>query len=508
MSSEAVHPPAPHPELIAARRSVAHASDKLRAIQDEGLRLKPFVDRDEIPQPDALDTLCEAARSNGLYKRYLCEDIDHVVGESLAGRKALVSKRPRAEDARTMSQDRAPRRSRATLIVRRASEVPPEKIEWVWRGRIAIGKHTTIAGDPGTGKSQVMIAIIAAVTTGGQLPCGEGHARLGSVVVLAAEDGVRDTMVPRLLAAGANLKRVHFVIATRPEDGKADRTFNLQADLDLLEKKIGEIGDVCLVCIDPISSYLGKVDSHKNAELRAVLEPIGTMAERALVAILSVTHFSKGGAGTPTKALYGFIGSIAFTAAPRVAFVVTEDPDNKDRRFLLHGKNNLARPTQGLAFRLAQRFVGENRDIEASYVVWDSEPVATTADQALGVTGNDEPSAKDDAIEFLRDVLASGPVTVNELEREARSVGLLGEAHRISQSKPFRSARDILGIRPYQLKGQKAGGWLWALRRRQMPLETIGHLTGRGHLTVRPGICTGIVPLMIPTRSLTIPTPT
>jgi hypothetical protein len=117
MSSEAVHPLKLHPELIAARRSIALASDKLRAIQDEGLRLKPFVDRDEIPKPDAVDALCDAARSNGLYMRHRCDDIEHVIGQGLAGREALMSERPRAEaDAIAMSQDRAPRHSPAALI--------------------------------------------------------------------------------------------------------------------------------------------------------------------------------------------------------------------------------------------------------------------------------------------------------------------------------------------------------------------------------------------------------
>jgi AAA domain len=76
------------------------------------------------------------------------------------------------------------------LITSRASEVAPQRIDWIWPGRIARGKHTTIAGDPGAGKSQVMISIIAAVTTGGELPCREGNAPLGSVIILAAEDGV------------------------------------------------------------------------------------------------------------------------------------------------------------------------------------------------------------------------------------------------------------------------------------------------------------------------------
>ena len=370
-----------------------------------------------------------------------------------------------AADIEIRSRDRQPR----TLITTRASEVTPEKIDWIWPGRIARGKHTTIAGDPGTGKSQVMISIIAAVTTGGNLPCGEGNAPLGSVIILAAEDGVADTIVPRLLAAGADLERVHIVTAVRAENG--DRTFNLQADLDMLEQKITAVGDVALVGIDPISSYLGKVDSHKNAELRAVLEPVGRMAEHARVGILSVTHFSKGGAGASPKALYRVIGSIAFTAAPRAAFVVVEDPDDKNRRLFLHGKNNLAKPAQGLAFRLAQVLVGKDRDILASHVVWDGQPVSTTADEALGVGGKGELTATDDAVEFLRIVLADGPVAVLNIEGDARAAGYLKPEQSISQSKPFRSARDVLGVRAYQAKGVKAGGWFWALPEHQMPQE-------------------------------------
>jgi hypothetical protein len=369
---------------------------------------------------------------------------------------ALEAGRLRRQERDAASKSREKR----TLIVERASDIQPEKIDWLWPGRIARGKHTTIAGDPGTGKSQAMLSIAAAFTTGGILPCNEGRAPLGNVIVLAAEDGIADTIVPRLLAAGADLERVSILVATRNENG-ATQSFNLQADLDLLEKKIAEIGDVCLVCIDPISSYLGKVDSHKNAELRAVLEPIGRMAERQRVAMLSITHFNKSGAGTPTKALYRFIGSIAFTAAPRVAFVVADDPDNKDRRLLLHGKNNLAPTPQGLAYRLMQTLVGEQEDIVASYVAWESEPVSTTADEALGGGNNSDPTATDDAIEFLEAILANGPVAVSDVEKEAREAGYLKPDQPISQSKPFRSARRELRIKP-----SKAGmheGWVWAL---------------------------------------------
>src|SRR6266404_6204393 len=90
------------------------------------------------------------------------------------------------------------------LISSRAADIIPESVQWLWAGRLARGKHTCVAGEPGTGKSQLSIAIIAAITTGDEWPCSEGRAPRGSVVILSAEDGAADTIVPRLMAAGAD----------------------------------------------------------------------------------------------------------------------------------------------------------------------------------------------------------------------------------------------------------------------------------------------------------------
>src|SRR6516225_9389976 len=99
------------------------------------------------------------------------------------------------------------------LITQCAADVTPQPVEWLWPGRVALGKLTLIAGEAGLGKSQLSVAMVAAVTTGGPWPCGEGQAPLGSAIVLSAEDGAADTIVPRLLAAGADLTRVHLVSA-------------------------------------------------------------------------------------------------------------------------------------------------------------------------------------------------------------------------------------------------------------------------------------------------------
>jgi putative DNA primase/helicase len=345
------------------------------------------------------------------------------------------------------------------LISRCAAEIEPKRIDFLWSGRIARGKHTAIAGEPGDGKSQLSVYIAATVSCGGEWPCGEGRAPIGNVIILNAEDGADDTVVPRLIAAGADLRRVHIVSAVLQGGGKGRRAFNLQADLASLEQKIIEIGDVALVIIDPISSYMGKADSHKNAEVRGALEPLSEMAERLKVAILSITHFSKSGAGNNTKALHRFIGSIAFVGAPRAAFAVIEDADNERRILFLHAKNNMAGKPQGLAYRLEQRIVGETgRGIVASYIVWDSAPVVMSADEALRATddGGDRKAATE-AEEFLQDALAHGSIPAKEGEEGARALGIL--------PRTLRRARKKLGvIARRESEGREGRGqWLWSL---------------------------------------------
>jgi putative DNA primase/helicase len=354
--------------------------------------------------------------------------------------------------------------------------VTPKRVDAVWKDanggtRLARGEHTIIAGEPGLGKSQIAVAMAAPITNGGCWPFGEGRAPLGSVIILAAEDSIEHTTVPRLIAAGADLKRIHFVQAAVAEDGNGQRMFNFQADIAKLRALIREIGDVVLVIIDPVTAYMGKIDSHKNTDVRAVLAPLGELAQDRHVAIASVTHFTKGSGSASTKAIDRIIGSIAFVAAPRIGLTVVADPDDKDRRLLLHVKNNISRSPQGLAFRLEQHVVAsdEQGDFVGSCVAWEGEPVEKTADEALGGDGNREQTAKADAVEFLSQVLANGSVKAKDIEKEARAACLLGEDQLIGQSKPFRSARQALGIASYQPKGEKAGGWWWALPGHQMP---------------------------------------
>src|SRR5262249_39867802 len=191
-------------------------------------------------------------------------------------REALLAKRKRErlangpkESPRTDSARRSDKP--ATLITVRASDVVMKPIDWGWPGRIALGKPTLLAGEPGMSKSTLLLTAAATFSMGGKWPCGEGTAPKGSIIILSADDDMADNIVPRFLAAGGDTKRLHIIRAVQEGDNK--RGFNLQADLARLEAKIRELKDVVAVIIDPISSYMGKTDSHKNSETRGVIDP-------------------------------------------------------------------------------------------------------------------------------------------------------------------------------------------------------------------------------------------
>ena len=335
------------------------------------------------------------------------------------------------------------------LITHRASDVQPEKLIWVWPGRIPEGKLVLLGGPPGLGKSQLTAFMAATISNGGDWPCNEGSTVVGSVIFMSAEDGIEDTIVPRLMAAGANLERVHIVASATKPDGTGRKTLSLKT-VDLLEAKAKEIADVRLIIVDPISAYMGGSDGNGNVETREVLEPLAEMANRLHIAVVAVTHLNKGGGGGNQTALNRFSGSIAFIAAARAAFAVLEDPENDERRFLLQAKNNLGPKCKGLVFRMEQRVVSEGI-VSSNIIFFENEQVSQSIDEALTASENrggdgSQTTGREDVAEFLTEVLAAGPVDVLEVERQARLAGLLGDNKRIRENKSFRAARKQLGV--------------------------------------------------------------
>jgi putative DNA primase/helicase len=215
----------------------------------------------------------------------------------------------------------------------------------------------------------------------GEWPFDEGRSPQGNVILLSAEDDASDTVVPRLLAADTDLERIEIVSMIR--DTAKRRMFSLVTDLPLLREKIEAVGDVKLVQIDPISAHLGvgKVDSFRTIDVRAVLAPLVDLAAELKVAIIGIMHFNK--KVDVTNALLRISDSLAFGATARHCFAVVDDPENK-RKLVVGGKNNLARYNiPALAYNFGVREVGTDPEtgepIRAPHILWHAKHVDVTA---------------------------------------------------------------------------------------------------------------------------------
>lgn len=305
---------------------------------------------------------------------------------------------------------------------RRMAEIEPEKIAWLWRGRIPRAKTTLIAGDPGLGKSQLTISLAAIASTGGCWPVDRTNSPRGNVVILSAEDDAADTIRPRLDAAGADVSRIYTIDAVVEPNHESlastERPVSLDKDIQRLARMIQKVGDVVLVIIDPISAYLGGTDSHKNADMRGLLAPLGKLAADAQAAIVCVSHLNK---STGSNALGRVMGSLAFVAAVRAAYIVTKDPDDETRRLFLPLKNNLGPDDSGLAYHIEPVTTD---GIETSRISWCADPVTKTADDVLAVTVVDDSGGElGEAAEWLREILGDGPMSGKEVKAIARQVG-------------------------------------------------------------------------------------
>jgi putative DNA primase/helicase len=354
----------------------------------------------------------------------------------------MLGRRPEAEIVAFKGREPA---NKFTLVS--IADVEPKAVEWIWPGYLAKGKLTLLGGDPDLGKSLVCIDAAATLSKGKYWPSGP-RAQTGATIFICSEDGIADTIRPRAEAAEADLRLLHVFESSLIKDGKR-KSFNLRDDLDMLGAAIESVGNVSLVVIDAITSYMGAIDSHRTTDVRAVLEPIAGFAEQHGASILGVTHPPKAATGSAIRA---FTGSFAFVAAPRVAFFVTSEPET-DRRLLLPVKNNIGTKAPGRGYYIATKLVTNN--IEAPCILWDDAPVDVNADQAIAAASASvrDGGALNDAKDFLRDLLADGPVDAKEGAEAARANSISG--------KTLERARKDLGVTSEKTGFQ--GRWQWTL---------------------------------------------
>lgn len=287
----------------------------------------------------------------------------------------------------------------------------------------------------------------ARVTCGRDWPDGASCPQ-GSVLILAAEDDLADTVRPRLDAARADTSRVVALQGMRLEsgDGKPiDRTVRL-ADLDVIELALAEMPDCRLLIVDPVGSYLGSdTDSHRDNDVRAVLAPIADMATRRGFAVVVVCHTRK--SGSATNADDAILGSIAFSGIARsVLHIMPDQEDPGNRKLMLPGKCNLAPKAPGWSFTVEGR---------PPRIVW-GDRVDQSADDVAQVASRPGPDAAAfrEAVDWLRKALSNGARPSREVQEEAK------EGAGISLATLKRASKEIGVIAERE---KVPGPWVWRL---------------------------------------------
>jgi len=318
-------------------------------------------------------------------------------------------------------------RPKTGLKVTKMSDVTAEDVQWLWSGWLAVGKCHLMVGQPDIGKSFVSTSFASTITIGGKFPDGSRCPTTGEVLFLAGEDGKADTIRPRLDAHGADASKVFVIDGQQIQDGEGkviERGIRLDVDIADIDQFLADHPDVRVWFIDPISEFLGRADSHKDADVRQILGPLAGLAEKYRVAIVYITHFNKSNVG---PALYHAMGSLAFAAQVRVAFGFIRDYENEDRVLVLPLKNNIHRKVPGRVYRLID-----------DRVEWEPDGIHVTADEALDPPKQARGDKLAEVVECLKQRLSAGCVDADTLDQDALDAG-------ISKST-LQRARKVIGV--------------------------------------------------------------
>lgn len=348
-----------------------------------------------------------------------------------------------------------PKETGSQVVAQKLSDIEPVPVQWLWFNRFALGKLCLLVGNPGVGKSFASLDMAARISTGNYWPAGDNlpdesrRAPQGSVLILTAEDGLADTVRPRLDKMGADCNNIFAIEGVHLEsedeqsrpwlDDKVMVTdfFDLSRDILLLEKKLNELHNVKLIIIDPLSAYYGtNVDTHRNAAIRSVLAPLAEVAERHNVCIIGISHLRK---SASEAAIYRVTGSIGQTAAARATWLIHPGKENEDRRLFICLKNNLSREKSGLAFQIVD-----------GRIEYEQTVITDSADDIFR-DESEQGASVQEAIEFLDGLFVDDPNPKAIIVRE--------KAHKagISQRTLMRAkaARNIVS------KQHPSGYWRW-----------------------------------------------
>ena len=364
-------------------------------------------------------------------------------------RAARPAQLPPADDrpgarAREKSSSEPSKAGRQPILVSLA-DVRMEPLRPLWNGYLYRGKLHLVEGDPGLGKSTALLDLAARLSTGNPMPDGSPVVARVGVVILSAEDGLADTIKPRLEAAGADPSRIFAMsgVSDRPGDLPG-----LPSDLDAFEAAIVQ-SQAALAVVDPLMAYLDpQVNSWRDQDVRRALGALMEVAERTGCAIVCVRHLNK---STGTQAVYRGGGSIGLVGAARVALLVAADPDDEQRRVLATVKNNLSPHASSLAFRLVP-----DEATGAARIEWLGASTHHASSLLAVPTEPEERSAIDEGVAVLEEILAAGPVRATIAKRAALDAGI--------RAATLQRAKKSAGVETRRVGGAgKDGWWEWQL---------------------------------------------
>jgi AAA domain len=319
------------------------------------------------------------------------------------------------------------------------STVAPTRISWLWPGYVPFGKVTILDGDPGLGKSTILLDLAARGSIGGRTATGDQLLHFDTIIV-TGEDDPADTIRPRLELAGGDARRIHLRTAlTLPEDA------------DQLERDIEQIG-ARLVYIDPIVAYLAEeVRTASDHQVRRALAPLVEIAKRQDCAVVAIRHLNKQSGG---DAVYRGGGSIGFAGLARSVLAVGRDPEDEDRFVLASVKINVARRPTSLSYRLEAA-----GPYEPARVVWEGESAHT----AESLIGKDRDQAQDRTkVEQFADA-------IRELVQRNGGSMRASDGWKALESEGWDTRSNDLKLRARRksgvetVKGGMDEGWLWRL---------------------------------------------
>jgi hypothetical protein len=331
------------------------------------------------------------------------------------------------------------------LIARRVADVPAEQVSWLWPGWLPLGKLAILDGDPGQGKSTVSLELAARVSAGRGMPDGTPVDSPAGVVILSAEDGVGDTIRPRLEAAGADLDRIYAVEAAVAPGGE-ETLPTLPLDAADVGRLVAEV-EARLVIVDPLMAYLdGRTNSHRDHDIRRALVPLAQVAQVYGCTVLVIRHLNKAQGG---RAVHRGGGSIGIIGAARVGLLAGQHPADENLRVLAVAKSNLAKTPTSLAYTLI-----EDTEHGCARVQWLG-PTDVHADDLVAAHDPEERSALEEACDFLRVELANGPRSASEIQEAARRTGIA--------ERTLKRAKAKLGVVSDKAEGVLGGQWFWRL---------------------------------------------